>query len=227
AIALTPGDADLLADFADALAAGNDNQLAGEPMQWVRKALVLAPGHPKALSLAATEAFARKDYAAASKAWEQVARSGPADSELVKQARANLNELAALTGRPAKEAGDAAPAASAATVSGTVTLAPALRAQASPDDTLFVFARGEGSRMPVAILRKQVRDLPLRFSLDDSLAMSPAARLSTSGRVVVGARISKSGDAMPQPGDLTGQSAPVGVGTGGLAIEIHERVAAR
>jgi cytochrome c-type biogenesis protein CcmH len=102
-----------------------------------------------------------------------------------------------------------------------VSLAPALRATAAPDDTVFIFARAaEGSRMPLALLRKQVKDLPLEFKLDDSLAMSPATRLSTAQRVIVGARISKSGQAMPQPGDLEGLTAPVAVGATGLKIEI-------
>jgi cytochrome c-type biogenesis protein CcmH len=228
AIALTPDEADLLADFADSLAAGQGGRLDGEPMQWVQKALKLDAANPKALSLAATDAFARKDYAAAAKGWEQVVQSGPAGSDLVKQAQASLQEARELSGGGAAK-GDkpAAMAAAAASVSGTVTLAPSLRAQASPGDTVFVFARAVGSRMPLAILRKEVRDLPLHFTLDDSLAMSPAAPLSGAGQVVVGARISKSGDATPQPGDLSGLSEPVAVGAGAVAVEIRERVAAK
>jgi cytochrome c-type biogenesis protein CcmH len=110
-------------------------------------------------------------------------------------------------------------------VSGRVTLAKSLAAQAGPSDTLFVFARpADGSRMPLALLRAQVKDLPLEFSLDDSLAMNPAARISGAKQVVIGARISKSGQAMPQPGDLQGFSAPVAVGARGVAVEITETV---
>ena len=110
-------------------------------------------------------------------------------------------------------------------VSGTVTLSAALAKQAQPEDTLFVYARtAEGSRMPLAILRKQVKDLPLTFKLDDSMAMSPSSALSTASKVIVGARVSKSGNAMPQPGDLSGQSAPVNVGATGVQIEIKEAV---
>jgi cytochrome c-type biogenesis protein CcmH len=113
----------------------------------------------------------------------------------------------------------------AASVSGTVELAPALKARTSPDDTVFVFARAiEGSRMPLAILRKQVRDLPLRFTLDDDMAMSPDAKLSGASRVVVGARISKSGDAMPRAGDLQGQLDAVAVGARQLKVEINQEV---
>lgn len=116
-----------------------------------------------------------------------------------------------------------------ARVSGTVRLAPSLKDRVAPDDTLFVFARaaddGGGPRMPLAILRRQAKDLPLQFTLDDSLSMSPAARLSGATRVVVGARVSRSGNAMPQPGDLQALSVPVAVGTTGLQIEIGEPAA--
>jgi cytochrome c-type biogenesis protein CcmH len=112
-----------------------------------------------------------------------------------------------------------------ATVSGTVTLARSLTGQAAPTDTVFIFARAaEGPRMPLAILRKQVKDLPIEFKLDDSHAMAPAFKLSSFAKVVVGARISKSGEAMPQKGDLTGITAPVSTGSSGLKIEINQVV---
>jgi cytochrome c-type biogenesis protein CcmH len=126
----------------------------------------------------------------------------------------------------AAPAGNGRPASTdAVRVAGTVTLSPALAAQAAPDDTVFVFARAaQGPRMPLAVLRRQVRDLPLKFTLDDSLAMSPAARLSMAPQVVVGARISKSGQALPQPGDLLGESAAVALGRSDLKIEIAQVV---
>ncbi len=118
-----------------------------------------------------------------------------------------------------------AAARAASAVSGTVRLSPKLQALASPEDMLFIFARpAEGSRMPLAIVRKQVKDLPVSFTLDDSTSMSPAARLSGAQRVIVGARISKSGQAMPQPGDLQGLSEPVKVGTTGLVLEISAQL---
>jgi cytochrome c-type biogenesis protein CcmH len=114
-------------------------------------------------------------------------------------------------------------AAGAASVQVRITLAPALAAKASPDDTLFVFARApQGGKAPLAIQRRQVKDLPLDVTLDDSMAMSPAMRLSSVPQVIVGARISKSGNAMPQPGDLQGLSPVVPVGTQGLALQIAE-----
>jgi cytochrome c-type biogenesis protein CcmH len=115
--------------------------------------------------------------------------------------------------------------ASKLTVSGTVTLTAALLKQVQPTDTVFVVARAPtGSRMPLAALRVQVKDLPLQFTLDDSMGMSPAGKLSTAGKVIVSARVSKSGNAIPEKGDLSGETAPVVVGAKGLAIEINTAV---
>jgi cytochrome c-type biogenesis protein CcmH len=122
-------------------------------------------------------------------------------------------------------AGASTGGASTASVSGRVALKASLKASVGPDDTVFIFARAPtGSRMPLAIIRKKVSDLPYDFTLDDSQAMSPASRLSSAPQVVVGARISKSGNAMPQPGDLQAFSAPVPVGTAKLTIEIGDLV---
>ena len=224
ALALRADDANLLADMADALAVQNGRSLDGEPARLVEQALKADPSNLKALMLAGTAAFNANDFAKAAQLWDRAAQAGPADHPLARAAveaaaearqRGNL-PAATAAAAPAKPA-----AAGGATLSGTVTLAAALRAKAAPDDTVFVFARAaEGSRMPVALLRKQVRDLPIAFTLDDSMAMSPAAKLSTTGRMVVGARVSKSGQAMPQAGDLEGFSTPVEAGAKAIQIEI-------
>jgi cytochrome c-type biogenesis protein CcmH len=102
-----------------------------------------------------------------------------------------------------------------------VKIAPGLAAKVGPSDIVFIFARAEkGPRMPLAILRKQGSDLPVEFTLDDSMAMSPAAKLSDHPRVVIGARVSKSANATPQAGDLQGLSAPVRVGAGRVSVVI-------
>jgi len=216
---LRPNDASSLADYADALAVKNGRTLEGEPLKLIARALKLEPDNLKALLLAGTAAFNRSDYALAAQLWDQAAKAGPADNGLVQQARAGAAEarergklppaagtdMATATAAPAETSTPStAPAAAAGgAITGSVSLAPALLAKASPQDTVFVFARAAtGSRMPLAIVRKQVKDLPMSFQLDDSQAMSPATRLSTATQVVVGARISKSGQAMPQPGDL-------------------------
>ena len=142
-------------------------------------------------------------------------------AEARKRAGGPLTPVAPVQGSAQPTSPPAAKPAASASVSGTVTLAPALRSRTSPDDTVFIFARpGDGSRMPLAALRIQVKDLPYRFTLDDSKSMSPARPLSSSAQVMVGARISKSGDAIAQPGDLTGQVGPLAMGSQGVALEI-------
>lgn len=226
ALKLAPQDAELMADYADALALKQDRQLGGEPMTWVKKALAQDPRQPKALLLAGTDAFNRQDMPAAIRYWEQVVAAGPAGSGLVEQARNGLADARKLSGTNAITA-DPAPAKTiaGAKVAGTVRLSPELAREAKPDDTVFVFARAsEGPRMPLALLQRRVRDLPLKFELDDTQAMNPAARLSSAQHVIVTARVSRSGQAQPQPGDLEGATQAVALGRQDLEVVIGSRV---
>ena len=225
AVALRGDDAALLTEYADALAVVNGRNLDGEPSSLLARALAIEPNNQKALLLSGMHAFQQKDYAKALQRWEKVVQLGP-DGELAQQLQGVIAQARERAGVAAPPAAATAATTPGTSVSGTVTLAPALTAKARPDDTVFIFARAaEGPRMPLAILRKQVKDLPLTFTLDDSMAMSPAAMLSSTPRVVVGARISASGQAAPQPGDLQGFSAAVAPGAAGLAIQITDVVA--
>ncbi len=245
---LRPDDASSLADYADALAVKNGRTLDGEPLKLIERALKIDPDNLKALLLAGTAAFNRDDFAQAAQLWDRAAKAGPPDNALAQQARSGAAEARERGKLPPAAGGDpavaavAAPAAAPApapaaentpnaaapaggTIVGTVSLAPALSGKVSAQDTVFIFARAAtGSRMPLAILRKQVKDLPISFQLDDSQAMSPATRLSAASQVVVGARVSKSGQAMPQPGDLEGLSAPMAVGATGVKLVISGEV---
>jgi cytochrome c-type biogenesis protein CcmH len=108
-----------------------------------------------------------------------------------------------------------------ASVSGSVKLSPAVAAKAAPTDAVFIFARpAEGSKMPLAIVKMQVKDLPASFTLDDTMAMTPTMKISSFPDIVVGARVSKSGSAMPASGDLEGLSKPLKAGTTGIALVI-------
>ncbi len=246
AVALNPGNAGVLADYADALGAAQGGSLAGKPLELVQRALTIDPTQWKALALAGTVAFDRKDYAQAVAYWERMKATVPPGSPLANSIDSSIAEARELGGlkvspvsAPASPAGGnkaAAPAAVAktpaaaappggASVAGTVTLAPEVAAKAAPTDTVFIFARpAQGGKMPLAILRKQVKDLPATFTLDDTMAMAPNMALSNFGEVVVGARISKSGQAMPQSGDLEGLSPPVKVGATGVAVTIAKTV---
>ncbi len=106
-------------------------------------------------------------------------------------------------------------------ISGKVTVAPSLAGKGSATDTLFVFAREvSGPPMPVAIVRATKKDLPFTFQLDDSTSPMPSRKLSGAGTVVIVARLSKSGQAMPQSGDLEGTSQPVKSEVDGITVVI-------
>jgi len=224
-----PRDPQLLADLADALAMARGQTMKGEPEELVLRALQIDPNNLKALALAGTAAYERKDFAVAGRYWQRMLPLVPADSEDARTIQANIDEARSLSkskpaakdtaakGGPAKDV--AAKDVAMKGVTGTVRLSPKLAAKVSPTDTVFIFARAaEGPPMPLAVLRKQVRDLPAKFALDDGMAMTPAMKLSGFARVIVGARISKSGNATPQPGDLQGLSAVVGNTAQGVAV---------
>lgn len=99
------------------------------------------------------------------------------------------------------------------TVQGQIQLDPKLASKVKPDDTVFIFARAsKGPRMPLAVFRAKVKDLPMQYHLDDSMAMQPGMNLSMFDQVVVVARVSSTGEAMPQSGDLEGSSKTVAPG---------------
>jgi cytochrome c-type biogenesis protein CcmH len=155
-----------------------------------------------------------------------VAAAVPADSELGKALASGIERANALSSGKSSGASAGKPGAGPVrVVRGEIRLAPALKEKAAPDDTVFIFARAaQGPRMPLAVLRKQVRDLPATFQLDDSMAMNPALKLSSVAQVVVTARVSRSGGAMPQSGDLQGESPPVAPGAKAVSITIDQVV---
>jgi cytochrome c-type biogenesis protein CcmH len=129
--------------------------------------------------------------------------------------------LAAAASVQAEPAAPVKPIGQSLAISGKVSIAPSLAGKGSATDTLFVFAREtNGPPMPVAIMRATKKDLPFTFRLDDSNSMMPSRTLSSVAMVVIVARLSKSGQAMPQSGDLEGMSQPVKPGTDGVTIVI-------
>jgi len=255
ALPLNPGDADLLADYADALAIVQNRTLGPEPMKLIHQALKIDPQNMKALALAATEAFIRKDYATAVDLWKKALPSAAKhDPGLVSQLLDDIREANQLGGGklvsekdlaafasgsgPQLEGGPvnaqnkgAEPkqskeaSSSASSISGRIQLAPALKAQTHPGDMVYVFAKAEsGPPMPLAVLRMKVSDLPATFTLDESMAMMPQLKLSHFEKVIVGARISRSGNAIPSSGDLQGLVRGVSPGSKGINIEINEQI---
>ncbi|MGB0723645.1 MAG: c-type cytochrome biogenesis protein CcmI [Gammaproteobacteria bacterium] len=225
--ALVGDDPDLLVTLAEAVGNMQNGSFTGRPEALLKRAMALAPDNPRVLWFNAWAAVDRQDYAGGArlfrKLWPMVQDDPRASEELRKQILA-LEKEAGIESAPlevADAAAAAGPVGERITVS--VSLDPAVAAQAAPGDTVFIFARAlEGPPMPLAVVRKQVKDLPITVSLDDSMAMMPQMKLSNFGQVLIGARVSKSGNAMPQSGDLVGERSPVVLGDE-VAVNIDSR----
>ncbi len=231
-VALVPNEAQLWANYADVYAMAHGQTLQGEEVnKLLNKALELNANNATALALSGSAAMERGDYATAIVRWQAlIDQMEPGSQEVqvygggIKQASALLaaqpggkEKLAQLSSGKALEKA----ANSAAAISGKVSLSPALAGRVAPTDTVFILARAaQGPKMPLAVLRKQVKDLPLKFTLDDSMAVAPQLKLSGFEQVVVVARVSKSGTPMAQPGDLQGLTETIKPGVKGLNIVI-------
>ena len=228
ALKLAPDNLDIQALYAQSLAEANAGDLRGKPAVIIAEILQKDPRHPSALWLAGLAAAQNGDTAQAVANWEKLKAQFPADSESAKQLGQYIGEV---RGQSAQRGAEAAPAQEAAaagqkSIRVSVTLADSLKHKAAADDTVFIFARAAaGPPMPLAIVRKQVRDLPLDVTLDDSMAMTPAMKLSSFETLVIGARISKTGNAMPSPGDLQGMTEPTAAENGKTyAVQIGHEV---
>lgn len=221
-----PDDAQLYADWADALGGSRGGDLSGEPQQLIDKALALDASNVKALALAGTVAFQKQDYAGAVQHWEKILAQLPPEEELARAVRASVDEARAKAGMPPLAATppsapiaapDAAPA-SPLRVAGEVRLDPALAGKVDANDTLFVFVRPAAGGRPLAALRLSAADLPARFDFTGAPLMGAAGDVPE--QVVVGARISKSGNATPAAGDAEGVAASVARDARGVVVTI-------
>jgi cytochrome c-type biogenesis protein CcmH len=228
---LVDTDPQLLADYADVVVTNNNGNFAGKPQALIDKALKLDANAPMALWLGGTAAFSRGNKDEAIRLWERLAKVIPADSEDGRNLQAALDEVRGKTplgaqAAMAQTAAAATPVATAAnsgaSVTGTVELDAALKGKAGAKDTIMVIARAPGMRMPLAVLRVPASQLPLKFTLDDSLSMSPQAKLSGASEVEVEARISKSGQAIPEAGDLFSSVQTVKVGAKDVTLRVAQ-----
>lgn len=187
-------------------------------MHWERLQAELPPDSEAARQIQSNIAQARAMAAGAPAAppANTATATGPAPLGNANQAASgNANPAASGSANP----GTASATATAPRLSGHARIAEALRSQVQRGDTVFILARPvEGSRMPLAILRLRVSDLPRAFVLDDSNAMSPDATLSRASKVRVEIRISRAGTAAAQPGDLSGVLPDVAVPSDGLEL---------
>ena len=217
---LLEGDSTLLADYAEVLAQAN-RKFDGKPMELIAAALKIDPAEPQALFLAGAAASERRDFAAVVDYWGRLLPQLEAGSEEAKSLGEAVDKARAIV---EGKVGTAEPTAQAPeTVSGEVALSGKVAAQAKPDDLLFIFARpDEGSRMPLAVVRARVADLPLQFSFDDSMALSGGQKISDLGTISIEARVAKAGKAQSSSGDLFGIVKGVKPGTQGVKVVIDQ-----
>ena len=230
ALTLTPDD-DLAVERAEVVAQVQGGDFSGEPWAVINRILKANPNQNNALLLAGSASFSEGRFAQAIQYWERVRASLPPQSEDINaldsalaqarerlapgRASAQLPDSGRASAQSAPSGGISAqpaspPSVSNARIAGRVSLAPELVAQTSPSDTVFIYATpAQGGRMPLAIVRTTVAALPFDFVLDDSQAMGPQSKLSSASEVVLKARISKTGQAMAQPGELGVSLGPI------------------
>jgi len=206
---LEPNKPDVMVAYAEAIAMNQGDDLKGQPTQLLAQALQRDPANRKALWLTGIGLYRDGQYAEAIKTWKRLRAQYSAGSNAATFLQKNIDRAVAAE----KAAATAAPVAAGASVKVRVTLDPKLAGKVGPNTTVFVFAKAvQGPPMPLAIKRLQVKDLPVTVTLDDSLSMAPVARISKFKRVMLSARVSNSGRALPESGDLEGQTGPVPVG---------------
>jgi cytochrome c-type biogenesis protein CcmH len=236
AYAVAPRQPEVLLAYAEALAETNDNRLNGRPVELLDALLAIEPDNLNGLWLRGMAAFQGADFPGALSRWEPLMAAldpaGPDAQELTKfmemaHSKADLTGADGPTASQPVPMPAPAPVATAQTpqavpqrpqapavkpsgLTVSVALDPALAAQTTPDTTVFIYAKAvSGPPMPLAAQRVRVADLPVTLTLDDTMAMMPQMHLSAFPQVTVGARISRSGQAIPQSGDLEGEVSPV------------------
>jgi cytochrome c-type biogenesis protein CcmH len=229
-LAVSPDNLDAKGFYAMALGSQAGN-FQDKPAEIANEIIQTQPKNHNALWILGAAAAESGDAKKAEGYIRTLRKEFPKDSEDYK----NLtNVLAQILGTgPAMVSDDVATGAPAATGNKTkksikvkVALAPALKKQAAADDTVFIFAKAaSGPPMPLAIARKKVKDLPVEVTLDDTMAMTPAMNLSSFEQIIIGARVSKTGNALPAAGDLQGLTSPTAVKNGkSYSVQISQTV---
>lgn len=234
ALELAPDDPDAMVEYAEAIAlAAPEHRIAGEARTLLDRALAANPANQRGLWMLGIAEVQEQRHAEAIAVWERLLAQLPSDSDVAASVREQIEQarqaggLAAPTGAtaaantPEAEPAPATADATRAALTVEVDVAPELKARIAPGDVLFVFARApQGPKMPLAIQRLPATGFPLRLTLDDSMGMMPALKLSQAERVVVGARISKSGNASPQSGDFEIISEPIALQDQALPVTL-------
>ena len=211
-------DPQLLADYADVLAANANGSFVGKPLQLINQALKLDPNNLMALWLSGTVSYNSGNYKAAVKTWEKLVNQMPPDTDDARAIQGSIAEARFKGGLA-----PSAPAASSAKlISGTIELSADLKSKMKPGDTVLVIARKPGERMPVAVLRVPAADFPMSFVLNDALAMNPSAPLSQLSEASIEVRISKTGMAKPEVGDLISSAKTIKVGANNVRLLVDQ-----
>ena len=211
-------DPQLLADYADVLASNANGSFAGKPLQLINQALKLDPNNLMALWLSGTASFSVGNYKAAVQSWEKLAAQLPANSDESRAIEGSIAEARSKGGLVAKTP----VAVNGMGISGQIELSNELKSKVKSGDVVMVIARQVGERMPVAVLKVPAGQFPMKFVLNDSLAMNPSAPLSKLAEASIEVRISKTGMAKPESGDLISTTKTVKVGSENIQLLIDQ-----
>lgn len=209
-------DPELLAEYADVLVGTANGSFKGKPLQLITQALKLDPNNLLALWLSGTAAYTSGNYSSAVQTWERLAKLLPPGSDEARAITTSIEDARSKGGLTHS------PAVSGKTISGQIDLAGDLKSKVKPGDMLMVIAKPTGERMPVAVLKVPANQFPFNFVLDDSLAMNPNKRISQLSEVTVEVRISKTGMAKAESGDLISATQTVKVGSSKLHILVNQ-----
>ncbi len=209
-------DPQLLADYADVLASNANGSFAGKPLKLINQALKLDPNNLLALWLSGTASYAAGNYKAAVQTWEKLAQQLPPGTEDARSIEASIAEARAKGGLTSQAN------VSTKGISGKIEIAADIKSKVKSGDIVLVIARKPGERMPVAVLKTSVSEFPMSFSLTDALAMNPSSPLSQLAEAAIEVRISKTGMAMPEAGDLISTPQTVKVGADNIRLVIDQ-----
>lgn len=231
AASLVPKDPELILLVIEAKLGQGKGTLDEQGLKLLHDVLRLDPANLKARMIMGMAAYGRGDFDTAISVWQALLQETPPDSEGARILQSSIERARSKRDGAVAAAGTSDVAAGAGpTLQVSVSVAPQVDVPVDGSWTLFIYAKAvNGMPMPVAIEKKPYTSAAVSTTLDDQDAMAPMAKLSTSQSVKVYARLSKSGQAMPQPGDYMVESAEIKVGTAmapvSLAITEDNRIA--
>ena len=218
---LNGDDAEVLVRYADALAMLQGGTRSERVVTLLDRALKIDPDQPQALWLAGMAAEARGDLPGALDYWHRLKPALHADPRAQSELQALIERVTQLAASRGLDVADdpkttqrlnqtVAPV----TLKVRIEITPALATQIESSHTLYVYARSNaGDRRPIAAVRRSAGELPLEIVLDDRSSLMGTSVLSDFDTVTLSAHISRTGDAIKQPGDLASESIPVDLTT--------------